>query len=84
MAWINQFDFVMISVEPGEITSYKTIVNPFDIPTWSFLVGSILLAIVILIVINAVRGETNYMQKGKYKKKPYQYANTFQSFFLFA
>ena len=81
MAWINQFDFIMISVEQEELISYKTIVNPFDIPTWFFLAGSIPLAVVLLIVINAVTEETNYMQKGKSKEKPCQYGNSFESFF---
>ena len=81
MAWINQFDTKMISVEPGEIISYKTIVGPFDIPTWFLLGASVLLVIVVLIVINAVTKETNYMQKGKSKQKPSQYTNIFESIF---
>lgn len=65
MAWIDQFEFIIISVAPRELVSYKTLIRPFDTTTWSFLAGSISSAILLLIVINSVTEGKNYLQKGK-------------------
>ena len=65
MAWISQFEFIMISMTPREIVSYTTLIRSFDMITWGFLVGSLFSSIILLIVIGFVTGQTNYMQKGK-------------------
>ena len=65
LSWVDQFEFVMISMTPREVVSYATIIRPFDIVTWCLLGKSTLVMIMVLILINMVTGQSQTLFKCK-------------------
>ena len=63
MSWVDQFEFVMISMNPREVVSYDTIIRPFDLPSWCLLGKSTLVMIMVLILINMVTGQSTTLYK---------------------
>ena len=49
LGWMNQHEFVMISLQPNEVPSYTTLISPFGPYLWMSLIGSIVIIIILLV-----------------------------------
>ena len=54
LGWMNQHEFVMISLNPQEVPSYTTLFSPFGLYVWMSLIGSIAIMIILLVIYDCI------------------------------